>query len=356
MLHIIGNRPHFIKLTPVYRAFKEQFVEQVVLHTGQHYDATLTDVFIRQFDLPTPDHLLQISNLSHAGFMGKTITAIDDILLLEKPSLVVVYGDTNSTAAGAIAAAKRNITLAHVEAGLREFDKSIPEEINKLLTDSVSDLLFAPTKTGFDHLASIGRRNDSYLVGDVGLDLIYQSQDKIEENMVIIEALGLKRKEYIFMTCHRAANTDDKNNLENILRAIAQIENTILFPIHPRTKKYIEKYNLNHYLRDHIMIIEPIGFFETQCLLKHAKYCITDSGGIIKEAYFHKTPSIIIDKQTEWVEIVEDGWTQISGPNEKKIVSIADSIKEPKTHTMHLGDGTAAKKIVSICINKMMER
>jgi len=352
VVHIIGNRPHFIKLAPVYRAFKKAGVEQVIIHTGQHYDYTLSEIFIKQLQLPEPNYFLHIQSVHQAQFIGKTIVAIDPILTEENPDLVLVYGDTNSTAAGAIAASKQHILLGHVEAGLREFDLSIPEEINKRITDSVSNLLFAPTRTGYDFLCTSGRVEDSHLVGDVGLDLMIQSRRLIEDAVPTINGLNTN-EEYVFLTCHRAANTDSQENLSQIVDALNQIEIKVVFPVHPRTKKYLKQYNLENKVADHVLMLDPLGYFQTQNLIKNATYCITDSGGIIKEAYYHKTPSIIIDKQTEWTEIVADGWTTITGPNTKKITETLQSIACPCRHNMHHGSGDAAEKIVTICMEKI---
>ncbi len=345
-----------MKLAPVFRAFALQEVQQIIVHTGQHYDFELSEIFRQQFDLPKTNYQLAVQSDSNASFSGLTIVEIDKILHIEKPDLVLIYGDTNSTAAGAIAAAKNNILLAHVEAGLREFDKSIPEEINKLLSDSVSDLLFAPTQTAYNHLVKTGRKADGFLVGDTGFDLLLQSKDKIDDQANLLKKWSLRTKEYIFMTCHRAANTDKRHNLESIVEAILDIKSPIIWPLHPRTKKYLIAYNLWGKLQvDHIKLLSPIGYFETQFLLSNAASCITDSGGIIKEAYFHKVPSIIIDKQTEWKEIVEDGWTVIAGPNTQSILKAHSGLVTPDGHTNRLGDGKAGQKIADICLRRLSE-
>lgn len=351
VLHIIGNRPHYMKLAPVHRAFSNHEVDQVIVHTGQHYDHNLTLVFQKQFELPAVDHQLQIQASNHAKFLGLAIIEIDTIIQQEKPDLVIIYGDTNTTAAGAIATSKNHILLAHVEAGLRENDKSIPEEINKLLSDGVSDLLFAPTNTAVRYLESIGRRDDCFNVGDTGFDLLLQSEKQIEDQKNIVDKFGVNPNDYYFMTCHRAANTDKRRNLYEIVQAVNALESNIIWPIHPRTKKALEDYNLS--LDNHIIQMEPLGYFETQALLSQAQLCITDSGGIIKEAYFHNVPSIIIDKQTEWIEIVHEGWTTITGPNKEAILEAKNNLFIPSSNLQQLGDGTAGQKIADICLTRL---
>ncbi len=341
-----------MKLAPVYKAFNKYEVKQQVLHTGQHYDNNLSEIFRMQFGLPQTTFNLGLKRSANDSYLGKCISEIDKILRSESPDIVVVYGDTDTTAAGAIAASKLNIPLAHVEAGLRENDKSIPEEINKLITDAVSDFLFAPSKTAMRTLELEGKSKNSYFVGDTGLDTIKASikQIAIGENMLIEH--GLSKGEYILCTCHRAANTENKLNLESILKALSSIKETIIFPIHPRTKKAITTYQLGALTEaKNIRLIDPIGFFEIQALLKNANFCITDSGGLIKEAYYHKIPSIIIDKQTEWLEIVNEGWSILAGPNYEAIMNAAENIQRPDYYQEQYGDGTAGEKIADICIN-----
>ncbi len=357
ILHIVGNRPHFIKLAPVSRAIHlhDSFTE-VIVHTGQHYDQMMSAHFINELSLPKPDYNLQVGSLSPLKQFSKILTGLEEIIEQELPDIILVYGDTNSTAAGAIAAAKSNITLAHVESGLREHNKSIPEEVNKLLTDAVTDLYFTPTQTGLENLLAEGKIKGVHLVGDVGLDLIYQSSEKIKNAEYILDQNGLQSKEYIFMTCHRASNTSSKEAMVEILTGASELGKKIFFPAHPRTIKTIEEFELQNFLADNWIISKPIGFFETQALIKNAEFCLTDSGGIIKEAYFHRTPAIIVDKQTEWVETINESWNHIAGPSKSKIVHLADNLSIPKKHNNSLGDGKASNKIVDIIFTYLKDK
>jgi UDP-N-acetylglucosamine 2-epimerase len=281
--------------------------------------------------------------------MGNILLKLDEIFDQEKPNLVMVYGDTNTTSAAAIAASKKNIALAHVEAGLREFNKFVPEEINKLLTDSVSDLLFSPTETGIINLRKAGLEDKSFNFGDVGVDLLVNFSSKYNSiSSELLQRYNLKSGEYCFMTCHRAANTDDPHKLKSILEVLSKINYNYLFPIHPRTKAAIQKHNLQHLVeKENINVIEPIGFWETQALIKNATFCLTDSGGVIKEAYFHRVQAIIIDTQSEWVETINEGWNQLVGPSTEEILTAIDKLKnKPSIHSNCLGDGTASIQIV----------
>ena len=353
ILTIVGARPHFIKASSVSQAIREQEnLEEVIVHTGQHYDHKLSQFLIEELNIPIPKYNLGIGSGSHSWQMGTMLIKLGEVLAIEKPDLVIVYGDTNTTAAGAIVAAKQNIPVAHIEAGLREFDKNIPEEINKRLTDSIADFFFSPTATGVTNLAKEGTTKHVYHVGDVGIDLIHANLDRIASNKNILQKYNIEVGKYFFMTCHRVANTERKENLQEILSIFKEIKIPIIFSVHPRTKKAIAKFGLD-YLLDltHVQAIPPIGFWETQTLVRNAKMLITDSGGLIKEAYYHKIPAIIIDTQTEWIETVEEGWNHLAGPDKHKILNLIQSISIPSQHTNCLGDGTAAKKIINILYN-----
>lgn len=353
LLSIVGARPNFIKLAPVDKALSGSGTfEHIILHTGQHYDANLSEDLFSELQLPQPNYNLGIGSGRQAWQLGKMICGIDEVLQKEKPDAVLVYGDTNSTAAGAIAAAKNVVPLAHVEAGLREFDKRIPEEVNKLLTTSVTDLYFCPTPTGVKNLKSIGIEKNVHLVGDVGIDLIFNHLDRINDAEAILKKYGVEESSYYFVTCHRAKNTDTAGPLAEIISALEQLEHPVIFPIHPRTAKAIEQFSLpNPSSFPHVQVVPPLGFFETQTLIRFAKMAITDSGGVVKEAYFHKTPAIIIDLQIEWLETVEEGWNRIAGPNAELILQFASNWQRPTYHSNCLGDGKAALKIAEIVKN-----
>lgn len=347
VISVVGARPQFIKLAGLHRAIsKEMSLEHIIVHSGQHYDYNMSGQFFEELEIPQPHYNIGIGSGHHNIQIAKCILGVDEILQKECPDLVIVFGDTNTTAAAAIAASKRNIPIAHVEAGLREFDKSIPEEINKLLTDAVTDLFFTPTQTGVDNLKNGGIVDDVFLTGDISLDLLLD-HEKIWKKAEITQKYKVT-DEFFFMTCHRAANTDIIENLRQILYTIHDIEKDIIFAIHPRTLEKINVNSLNHLIsKDHIKLVDPPGFWETQSLIKHAQMVLTDSGGIIKEAYFHKTPAIILDKQTEWIETVAEGWNVIAGPDKIKILDAISNWQKPERHTNCLGDGHAGQRITN---------
>ena len=358
ILTVVGARPHFVKAAMVSRAIsKYSNLKEVIVHTGQHYDRELSENFFEELALPHPKYRLGIGSGRAAWQMGQMIIALDEVISKEQPDLVIVYGDTNTTAAGAITAAKNHLPLAHIEAGLREFNKLIPEEINKLLTDSVTDLFFCPTSTAVKNLEKGGITKGVHLVGDVGIDLIHAFEKKIHATSTLLKQLQLLPQQYYLLTCHRAANTNSPEPLQNILEACIQLEKPVIFPVHPRTAKAIDHFNLNHYLdATNIIRLHPLGFWNLQSLLYNAKMAITDSGGIIKEAYYHHVPAIIIDKQTEWIETLKEGWNQITGPHTQGILNAVFHFKKPMTHSNCLGDGTAAKKTVHIITQYLSEK
>lgn len=347
IITVVGARPQFIKAAALSRAIKKSdLLTETIVHSGQHYDSNLSDAFFTELNIPKPKYNLGIGSVTHNVFIGQFLILFDQILQDERPDMVIVYGDTNTTSAAAIGTAKRNIPLAHVEAGLREWDKSIPEEVNKLLTDSVADLFFSPTKTGIDNLSKVGVTKNVHMTGDISLDLLFDQPHFLPEEVIRqTYALGA---DYIFMTCHRDANTNNKEYLKAILKAVSTTDRDVVFPIHPRTRNAINKFELWHSIDTNVHVIEPLGFWETQSLLKYASLAVTDSGGIIKEAYFHKTPAIIIDKQTEWLETIEEGWNILTGPSFEHIARAIKSHKTPQIHTNALGNGTCGKQIVEI--------
>ncbi|MEE9438746.1 MAG: UDP-N-acetylglucosamine 2-epimerase (non-hydrolyzing) [Saprospiraceae bacterium] len=349
ILTVVGARPQFIKAAALSRAIAihDQLYE-VIVHSGQHYNHNLSESFFTELNIPTPKYNLGIGSKSHNNLIGEFLILFDAIIDKENPDIILVYGDTNTTAAAAIAAAKRNIPLVHVEAGLREFDKSIPEEVNKLITDSITDIYFCPTQTGVNNLKKEGKTEQVYLTGDISLDLLFRDTKYLTKSEVIT-----KYKvpgDYIFMTCHRVSNTSDAETLGGILSAVSSCNRAVIFPLHPRTKAAINKYNLTHLLGENITIVDPLGFWETQSILKHSALAVTDSGGIIKEAYFHKVPGIIIDTQTEWIETIDEGWNTIVGPNQQAILKAIANTTKPSIHTNALGNGTCGSNIVDIIV------
>ena len=348
ILHIIGARPHYMKLAPIADLIQmDNDLTQVIVDTGQHFDHNMAGGFAKEFEIPTIKYNLQTGSESPLRQIGNQLIQLDTILGDEQPNIVFVYGDTNSTSAGAIAAAKKHLPLAHIEAGLREYDKSVPEEINKLLIDSVSDLHFCPTETGVFNLQKQGFSDSIHFVGDVVVDYILNNEHKIAEHNALREEFISMHENYVFMTCHRAANTDQKENLTQILIAANQIPYKVVFARHPRTKNAMRKYDLLDTSYSNIVFIEPQSFWQTQQLIRNAKCTLTDSGGIIKESYLHGTVSIIIDTQTEWMEIVNAGWSKICGPNTQKILSTFKDLEIPSS-SRNLFQKGASEKIIAI--------
>jgi len=355
VISIVGARPQFIKAGIVSRELRNKCVKEIFLHTGQHYDFNMSEVFFKELNLPKPDYYLGIGSGSHGEQTGKMLIEIENVLLKEKPDIVLVYGDTNSTLAGALASAKLHIPVAHVEAGLRSFNKTMPEEINRVLTDHISNLLFAPTYIAVENLRKEGIFKGVYNVGDVMYDVALESIKKVNEQEVL-DKYNLKSKEFILTTIHRAENTDNKDNLFNIIEAITEIAKKgikIIFPIHPRTKKFIEKYNIDLRVQN-LLVVEPVSYFEMLVLEKNAKVIITDSGGVQKEGYFFGTPCIIPRNETEWVELIDIGFNTLTGAKKEKIIYATlkefYSCKEIKENNIY-GDGKASRKIVDILVN-----
>ena len=348
-MSVVGARPQFIKLAAMHKAIqKDGTLRHIIVHSGQHYNFDMSGQFFEELQIPKPDYNLEIGSGHHVFQMAKCMTGLVDVFEKEKPDMVLVYGDTNTTAAAAITAAKCNLKLAHIEAGLREWDKTIPEEVNKLLTDAVADLYFTPTVTGRDNLLREGKSHNVFVTGDIGLDLLTGDTE---------DGKDLPSKEYIFVTCHRASNTENPENLKAILSSLAEVDKDVVFPLHPRTKNAIEKFGLWHHLTSgNIHVTEPLGFWDTQQWIRNAWRVVTDSGGVIKEAYFYKVPCIITDKQTEWVESVNEGWSIVAGPYKDQIIKAARDFEIPKKHSNFLGDGQAGVRIVAKILEYLYTR
>jgi len=348
---VIGARPQFIKCAALSREVRKSHHE-VLIHTGQHYDINMNMVFFNELGIPEPDYNLGIGSGTHAHQTGEMLKGIENILLEEKPAMVMVYGDTNSTLAGALAATKLHIKVAHVEAGLRSFDRSMPEEINRILTDHCSDYLFCPTQTAVDNLKTEGITSGVYLTGDVMVDALNYNRE-IAMHSEILESLQLTGKQYLVITLHRASNTDNRQNLENITNALVELGEmgeTIVFPVHPRTAKALKEYGLYGRLNDNIKLIEPLGYLDFLKLLSHAKKVLTDSGGIQKEAYILNIPCITLRDTTEWIETVEDGWNVLVGTDTAKIIELSRNFTPSSTHSGMFGEG-ACEKIAELLGN-----
>lgn len=345
---VVGARPQFVKCAAVSREIRRDHTE-ILVHTGQHYDPDMSDVFFDELQIPKPDYYLEVGSATHGKQTGKILAKVEEILMKEKPDLAMVYGDTNSTLAGALAAAKLHIPVAHVEAGLRSFDRTMPEEINRIVTDHISDILFCPTQTGFDNLRHEGIIRGVHLVGDVMVDALEFNKEIAEKRSEILERLGLSSKHYLVLTVHRPANTDYREHMENIIGAVGKAGMPVVFPVHPRTKKFLEEYGMWNRLPTNITITEPLGYLDMLKLMRYALKILTDSGGIQKEAYLLRVPCITLRDSTEWVETVEDRGNVLVGAN---IHDILLNIKEEFTETSFqnalFGDGTASRQIHKI--------
>jgi UDP-GlcNAc3NAcA epimerase len=345
---IIGARPQFVKAATVSRALKNEGITEILIHTGQHFDENMSQVFFDEMDIPTPTYNLSISGLNHGGMTGRMLEKIEEVLSHEKPNFVLVYGDTNSTLAGALAAAKLHIPVAHVEAGLRSFEMKMPEEINRILTDRVSKLLFCPTQTAVNNLTKEGFANfdcEVLQVGDVMYDAVLYYKEKVKTHSTIIQKQHLQDKPFVLATLHRAENTNDPMRLKSIIAALNEInkEITVVLPLHPRTKAFIQ----SQQLEIDATVIDPVGYFDMLALLENCSLVMTDSGGLQKEAYFFNKYCITLRDQTEWVELVEVGANCLAGADKDLIVKqFNDLIKKSfKSKTKLYGDGNAAEKI-----------
>lgn len=351
---VVGARPQFIKAAALSRCIKEQYagqIEEILVHTGQHYDDNMSAVFFDELAIPKPKYNLAITASTHGAMTGRMIEAIEQVLLDEKPNVVLVYGDTNSTIAAAIAASKLHIPIAHVEAGLRSFNMRMPEEVNRIVTDKLSTWLLCPTDEAVKNLRNEGMTQGVHQVGDVMYDNALYFSEQAKQKSTILDSLKLKEREFALVTCHRAENTDDKENLTNILQAIANIarDMPVVFPIHPRTQATIDRFELNDYLKK-LTVIKPVAYLDMVALEQSAKIILTDSGGVQKEAFFYGVPCITMREETEWVETVELGWNRLAGADSKRILDCFSKSGVVGERKSVYGTGTAACDIVSILL------
>lgn len=372
LLTIIGARPQIIKAAAISRAVREKFagqVEEHILHTGQHYDANMSEVFFRELGIPEPDYNLHVGSGSHGVQTARIIEGIESVLTEQHYDGVIVYGDTNSTLAAAVAASKIHVPVFHVEAGLRSFNMGMPEEINRIVCDQLSSVLFTPTLTGLRNLeaegfSSIknrvrfadGRGQRVVLSGDVMYDNSMYFSAMADVQSDIIERLGLRYRQFVLATIHRPANTDNPENLRSIFRALNDIaeqhQMDVVLPLHPRTRKIMENEGMNGLMNERVRIIEPASFFEIIRLEKNAAIVMTDSGGVQKEAFFYGTPCVILRPETEWVEIVEAGAGIIADANYERIMAAYEQLVNKPVHFPALfGDGHASEKIIGEIIN-----
>ena len=362
---VIGARPQIIKAAALSRAIDKRYagrIHEVIVHTGQHYDDNMSQVFFDELGIPHPDYNLHVGSASHGEQTARMMEGIEKVLLEEQPDCIVLYGDTNSTLAGAVAAAKIHIPIVHIEAGLRSFNKSMPEEINRIVCDHCSTLLFTPTQAGLDNLIREGFKADNpgpysidnpkvYHCGDIMYDNSLHFSSVADQKVHLLERLGLRGKPYVLATLHRDSNTDNEERLSAILEAFTELskEITVVMPMHPRTRK-----KASHFKADNVIITEPVSFLEMIQLEKHARLVLTDSGGVQKEAYFFKKPCVILRPETEWVEIVKAGAGCLADADKSRILEACRRYLQcPPEHFPEIfGDGHAAEFI----LEKMLQQ
>jgi UDP-GlcNAc3NAcA epimerase len=350
ILTIIGARPQFIKAAAVSHVLRQKNTE-VIVHTGQHYDYLMSDVFFNELEIPKPDHNLQVGSAKHSEQTGEMLIRLEPIFEQEKPDFVLVYGDTNSTLAGALVASKLQIPVAHVEAGLRSFNREMPEEINRVLTDHISQLLFCPSQQGMDNLKLEGITKGVHVVGDVMYDAILKYIGLAEKKSNIIHSLNLEEGNYLLATVHRAANVDDPRRLFDILETLSLTGETMVFPSHPRTLKAIRSADFS--LGKNIKLVEPVGYLDMLWLEKNARMILTDSGGVQKEAYWLGVPCVTLRTETEWVETAQLGWNIVAGVDRSNILAAVQNFSIPNSRPALFGDGDASQQIVQYLLNEI---
>lgn len=347
VMTVLGARPQFIKAAPLCFALRDAGVRESLVHTGQHYDDRMSEIFFRELGIPEPAVNLGIGSGGHGQQTGAMLAAIETLLLERKPDLLLVYGDTNSTLAGALAAAKLGVPIAHVEAGLRSFNRTMPEETNRVLTDHCADLLFCPTQTAVANLATENLRNGVHLVGDTMYDALLRFAPAAREKSRVLDGLGLSGQDFVLATLHRPYNVDEPNVLSEIFAAFARIGRPVVFPVHPRTLARIRAFGLA--APGNVRTVEPLGYLDMLALLHAAALVMTDSGGVQKEACFAGTPCVTLRPETEWVETVETGWNRLAWGRADDIVAAVEAQSRPPAQPLRAyGDGHAAEKIAAI--------
>jgi UDP-N-acetylglucosamine 2-epimerase len=343
---VVGARPQFVKAAAVSRELRKRHKE-VLLHTGQHYDYLMSGVFFDGLEIPAPEVNLGVGSGSHAHQTASMLQGIEDVLVAERPDWLIIYGDTNSTLAGALAAAKLSIPVAHIEAGLRSFNRQMPEEINRVVADHLSSLLLCPSETAVSNLFAEGISKNVHLVGDVMLDVLNWARERAKvKPPEILDRLGLSKKSYLLATVHRSENTDDSGRLSRILSVFNSLDEPIIFPIHPRTRKALA--GTDYQPKSHLRLIDPLAYLDMVTLADSAAMVLTDSGGLQKEAYWLGVPCLTLRDETEWVETVEAGWNALVGCDREKILQAVRSFMPGDKRPALYGDGRAAVKCVDL--------
>jgi UDP-N-acetylglucosamine 2-epimerase len=346
-----GTRPEFIQVEPIIRELAGRNIDYIFIHSGQHYDYEMDKIFFEEMQMPDPTHYLGIGSKRPGEQIGEMITISESIFLEERPNMLLVTGDTNTALGVALAANKSKIKVGHIEAGMRSFDRSMPEEINRIIIDNFSDALFSPTERGIRNLHDNGIHDNVFLVGDVMLDSIIYYRKLIENKSRTLEELSLSKKPYLLLTLHREANTDNKERLKNILDAMSSVPYQVIFPIHPRTKQRIQSINIR--LPENIHVISPAGYFEFLRLIFQSEKLLTDSGGAQKQAFFLSKPCITLRPNTEWVETTESGWNILVDDKPEKIIEAVSNFNPQTSPDLLLfGNGKSSCKIIDTVVSK----
>jgi UDP-GlcNAc3NAcA epimerase len=348
VLTVVGARPQFIKTAPVSRVLRRRH-EEFLVHTGQHYDDEMSDLFFRQLHIPAPDRNLEVGSGLHGVQTGAMLPGIESIALEQKPDWLLVYGDTNSTLAGALVGAKLHIPVAHVEAGLRSYDRRMPEEVNRVVADHLAALLLCPTVTAVENLAREGVREGVHMVGDVMLDAYQQNLQVARKTCHVVEELGLEKNAYTLLTVHRAENVDEPELLAGILRGVGESGRRVVFPVHPRTRAAFAATGMKP--PANVMLVDPVGYLEMLVLEENAEAIVTDSGGVQKEAYFAGRPCITLRDRTEWTETVDAGWNVLVGTDAAAIARAMRDFRPNGSRPELFGDGRAAERVVEALSN-----
>lgn len=352
VLTVVGARPQFIKAAAVSRALRESTCyREIVVHTGQHYDRNMSQAFFDELDMGVPHHNLEVASGNHGAQTGEMLKRLEPVMIAEEPDVVLVYGDTNSTLAGALVAAKLKVPIAHVEAGLRSFNRSMPEEINRVLTDHISSLLYCPTAGAVKNLEREGIIQNVWKTGDVMYDVALRFAEKSKSKSAILSDLKVQRGEYVLATIHRAENTDSRDNLLNIFQALEDVSRTIriIVALHPRTRKMLHAFGMGDQFSG-LDLVDPLGFLDMMALESNARLIVTDSGGVQKEAYFHKVPCLTLRTETEWVETIAAKWNMLVNVSSATVIREALlaslSSTTERTPIDDYGDGSASVQIV----------
>jgi UDP-GlcNAc3NAcA epimerase len=354
VLTVVGARPQFIKASLLSAEFVKQGCLECLVHTGQHYDYGMSKVFFEGLDLKEPDHYLEVGSATHAVQTANMMSRLEPVIEAERPDWVLVYGDTNTTLAGALVASKLNVRLGHVEAGLRSFNRQMPEEVNRIIADHIADVHFAPSKTAVDHLASEGLNDNVHLVGDLMVDLVNLTKHNLPKRPSVLERFGLTSGNFGVATVHRASNTDDIRVFKDILKGLNALDFPIVFPVHPRTVPLMEAVGASQ--KANVLSCEPLSYVDMIALQAHARMILTDSGGMQKEALALKIPCVTLRRETEWIETLEDGWNALAGANPDLIVRYGHRPRPASDPRSHYGDGKTAERIVGLLINGLAQQ